>query len=430
MSDDKRDQRSRRRKLFGAGLRTLGRGARRVMPGYDRAQYWTQSGLDWFDTLGNLKGAAMKLGQVAAQYQDLLPPELTEQLARLQRDAQPRPFEQMRTVLDAAWGPEQWAQVESIDKTAMAAASIGQVHRARLADGRAVVVKIRYPEVAGSVDADVANLGRLLRWSRLLPIDASRLDEVLAEVRDRLAEETDYRIERDNLVAMRALELPGFVLPAPVDVLSGESVLVMEEIMAERLDGLREADQAARDRVGEALVANLARQVFTHGLLHADPHPGNYGLTADGRVAVYDFGCVKRVAPAEAEGMRRVLAASLAHDWADVHAGLADLGIVNPVAFADDPDVFADIYQRHHHAAIDAVKAEPFYDFAEGSVITRLRAEVRADLRHWRRFRPAPELVFVMRTLSGMYWLLRGIGARVPLYDMLEAVADGREDDL
>ncbi|CAN0309032.1 unnamed protein product, partial [Chrysoparadoxa australica] len=143
MSDDKRDQRSRRRKLFGAGLRTLGRGARRVLPGYDRAQYWTQSGLDWFDTLGNLKGAAMKLGQVAAQYQDLLPPELTEQLARLQRDAQPRPFEQMRTVLDAAWGPDQWAKLDSIDETAMAAASIGQVHRARLADGRAVVVKIR-----------------------------------------------------------------------------------------------------------------------------------------------------------------------------------------------------------------------------------------------------------------------------------------------
>lgn len=423
MSQDRRTQRSRRRRLLGAGARTLGRGMLRVLPGQDRARYWAASGADWFETLSELKGAAMKLGQVASQYSDLLPPQLVQQLERLQRDARPRAFEEMQTVLEATWDADQWRRVETIDQEAMAAASIGQVHRARLTDGSAVVVKIRYPEVAGSIDADVENLGRVLKWSRLLPVNGERLDAVLGEVRERLREETDYTTELSNLEAMRALELPGFVLPTPIESLCAESVLVMEEVVSTPFQALSNADQATRDAVGEQMVANQARQIFEHRLLHADPHPGNYGITADGDVALYDFGCLKRIERAEAEGLRAVLAAALAEDWPAVHDALAGLGIVEGDRYQAESMIYDDIYRRHRDAVLGPVGAQRLYDFAEGSVIERIRSETLADLKHWRRFHPAPELVFVMRALSGVYWLLRGIGARAPLHEMLEAWA-------
>lgn len=424
MSSDRRDQRSRRRKLFGAGARTLGRGMMRVFPGYDSARYWSRSGADWFETLGNLKGAAMKLGQVASQYRDLLPPQLIEHLERLQRDAQPRTFADMRPVLQAAWDDDQWAQLDTIEHEAMAAASIGQVHRARLADGRGVVVKIRYPEVAGSIDADVANLGRVLKWSRLLPVDGARLDAVLEELRERLAEETDYRVELDNLQTMRGLGLPGYVLPEPVTELCTESVLVMEEVPAETFQSLRGLSQDERDRVGEQIVANLSRQVFEHRMLHADPHPGNYGITAEGNVALYDFGCVKRIEPEVAEAMRDALAAGLAGDYRALHDALADLEIVSAKGYDREPALYADIYRRHRDAVLEPVAAQRLYDFGEGAVIERVRSEVFRDLKHWRRFNPAAELVFVMRTVSGVYWLLRGIGARVPVHELLQRSAE------
>lgn len=423
MNADRRTQRSRRRRLVGVGVRTVGRGMLHVLPGQDRARNLAQSGADLFDTLGELKGAAMKLGQVASQYQDLLPPQLIEQLERLQRDAQPRPFDQMQAVLDAAWGSEQWNAVDNIEPEAMAAASIGQVHHARLADGRKVVVKIRYPEVAGSIDADVANLGRILKWSRLLPVDHERLDAVLDEVRERLKEETDYTAELANLRAMRELALPGFVLPKPVAELCTESVLVMETVASTPFQSLRDTDQATRDAVGEQIVANLSRQIFEHRLLHADPHPGNYGITENGDVALYDFGCLKRIGDTEAEGLRAALAAGLSEDWPAVHAALADMGIVSRDRYPAEQAIFDDIYHRHREAVMGPVGAQRLYDFSEGSVIERIRHETLADLKHWRRFNPAPELVFVMRTLSGVYWLLRGIGARVPLYELLEASA-------
>ena len=133
---DKREQRTRRRRILGAGMRSLGRGVLQTMPGYDRAKSWQKTGQDWFDTLGGLKGAAMKLGQIASQYRDFLPEPLVEQLARLQRNAEPWAFERLEPVIDAAWSDEQRALVAHIDHEAMAAASIGQAHRATLADGR------------------------------------------------------------------------------------------------------------------------------------------------------------------------------------------------------------------------------------------------------------------------------------------------------
>ena len=177
-------------KLLGVGARTLGRSLIKNLPvGGDKAErslrYWTDVGTDMVKTLGELRGAAMKLGQLASQYSDVLPPALAQQLKLLQRTATPLPFAEIEPLLQQQWSAAQRKAVIQIEPVAMAAASIGQVHRATLKDGSAVVVKVRYPGVREAVDADLTQLRRLISASKLLPIDDAAMDRLMAEVRER-----------------------------------------------------------------------------------------------------------------------------------------------------------------------------------------------------------------------------------------------------
>lgn len=413
-----KDQKHRRRKILGAGLRTLGRGAMRSMPGYDHAKSWHKTGQDWYDTLGGLKGAAMKLGQITAQYQDILPPQITEQLARLQRDAKAWDFADLEPVLDAYWTDEQRAEVVDIDRTALAAASIGQVHAARLADGREVVVKIRYPGMADSIDADIANLGRLLKLSRFIPIRGKDLDGVLQELRDRFVEETDYRREVANLAILRDMSLADFQLPEAVPHLCCEAILVTTRLDADSIDN-------ADPDLGQSMIVAINRQILTFGALHADPHPGNFGVTDNGQIALYDFGCVKYLDVPTRQALRDIIAAAMNQDWRGVHDGMQRLGAVDPGSWEAHSEIYAEIYERHAGSAIDPLRDHRPYCFTEDELIDSIRHEIGRSLKYWKYFNPVPEMLFVMRTLSGLYWILRRMNGRADLYTELERVAAG-----
>lgn len=419
MATDKHERRSRRRKLLGAGARSLGRSVLHTVPGYDRAKSWQKTGQDWFDTLGDLKGAAMKLGQIASQYRDFLPPEVAEQLARLQRDAEPWPFEQLTPVLDDQWSQAQFDRVAHIDKQAMAAASIGQVHRARLVDGSEVAVKIRYPGVADAVDADIANLARLFKMARFIPARGRDIDAVLGELRERFIEETDYRQELAHLNELRALELPGYVLPEPVEHLCTEAVLVT---------GLLESDpiDQAGPEIGQTVSVAICLQVFSHGIIHADPHPGNFGILPDGRIALYDFGCIKRFDVATRDAMRAVIAAGMSSDWAAMHDAMERLGVVPANSWDAHKAIYTDVYRRETRVVLDRLEKQSDYTFTDDGLLEAIRREIRQSLRHWRLFNAAPELVFLMRTLSGLYWILRRVDAEATIHDLLEDIAAGR----
>ncbi len=418
---DKREQRTRRRRILGAGVRSLGRGVLHTMPGYDRAKSWQKTGQDWFDTLGGLKGAAMKLGQIASQYRDFLPEPLIEQLTRLQRNAEPWAFERLEPVLDESWSDEQRALIAELDREAMAAASIGQVHRATLVDGREVVVKIRYPGVADAVDADIDNLGRLLKLSRFLPMRGRDIDVVLDELRERFIEETNYRQELAHLEALRAIELPGFVLPEPVPELCTEAVLVTSYIES------RPVHEAPPER-GQTIVEAINLQVFTHGVLHADPHAGNFGVTADGSIALFDFGCTKTLDLDTRRGLRDVVAAALDARWEDLHIALEGLGVVPPDSWARHGEIYREIYASHATASLEPIRHQSPYVFTDDGLIESIRGEIRASLRHWKLFNAAPQLVFLMRTLSGLYWILRNIHAEADLHTELQKIAAGDYD--
>jgi len=249
--------------------------------------------------LGTMKGAAMKLGQVMSFLDvGLVPEEHREEfqakLAAL-RDAAPNvSFAGMRKVIESELGGPLKEFFAEFDQQAIAAASIGQVYRARLHDGRDVAVKVQYPGVAAAVRADMQNLGMILRlMKRIAPgLDVKNTAE---EIRDRIYEELDYELEAHNQRSLARIYKghPFIVVPGVVADLSREKVLVTEFVKGTGFDVVKESDQATRDRVGEIVFRFYFGCMYRHRQFSGDPHPGNFLLLDDGRVAFLDFGLFK-----------------------------------------------------------------------------------------------------------------------------------------
>ncbi|MHA7833668.1 MAG: ABC1 kinase family protein, partial [Algiphilus sp.] len=361
-------------------------------------------------------------GQLASQYEDLLPKDLAEALSRLQRAAPPRALSELESVMQTAWTAEQRARIVRIEEPAAAAASIGQVHRAHLDDGTVVALKLRYPEVRAAIDDDVAALGRLFRMARIAPVDGRALDGVLAEIRTRFSEETDYRQELANLQRLRAACHQDYiVMPEPIVDLCTESTLVTTWEAGQSLSDAKQWPSAVRDQWGERFARWVVASIFDGGFVHADPHPGNFSFHPDGRIGVYDFGCAVPVRMEARQWMAQAVAGGLNQDWPRVHTALQHLGAVPKDRALSDEDVtlYADICR----AVADPLMADARFPFRDGRIIDEARAVARSHLRSAFRYRPVPELVFVMRTLSGAYWLLRNLDAQVRMRTLLLAVA-------
>jgi predicted unusual protein kinase regulating ubiquinone biosynthesis (AarF/ABC1/UbiB family) len=284
--------------------------------------------------LGTMKGPAMKVGQVLSFIDPgLLPeevrPRFQAQLAAL-RDAAPAvPFGRMARVVEEDLGAPLSALFAEFEEVPVAAASIGQVHRARLGDGRIVAVKVQYPNIATAVRADIKNLRLLMRLAeRMLPgIDPRALS---AEIGDRLEEELDYELEASNqALAARDFEgHPFIVVPSVVAELCGPRVLVSEFADGIAFDAIEEQPADLRDRVGEIVYRFYCGSMYRLHRFSGDPHPGNLRLLADGRVAFVDFGFYKQMDPAvvdfELECQRLVEAGR----YEDLRDALAEAGIL------------------------------------------------------------------------------------------------------
>jgi predicted unusual protein kinase regulating ubiquinone biosynthesis (AarF/ABC1/UbiB family) len=249
--------------------------------------------------LGTMKGAAMKLGQVLSFLDvGLVPEEHREEFQRKLgklRDAAPKVrFADMRKVVEAELDAPLEEFFSSFDETPIAAASIGQVYRAQLPDGRDVAVKVQYPGVAQAVRADMQNLGMILRLMKQVApgIDVKAMSE---EVRARIGEELDYELEAQHQRAMARIFRghPFIFVPDVVTSLSRERVLVAEFVQGAGFDEIKSADQATRDRVGEIVFRFFFGCMYRHHQFSGDPHPGNFMLQPDGRVAFLDFGLFK-----------------------------------------------------------------------------------------------------------------------------------------
>ena len=252
-----------------------------------------------FRVLGELKGGAMKLGQALSIFEAALPPELAEPyratLTRLQESAPPLPVATVHRVLAADLGEDWRASFTSFDDTPAAAASIGQVHRAVWGDGRAVAVKIQYPGAGKALLNDFTQLARL---GRLFGVLMPGLDvkPMLDELRDRVAEELDYHLEAAAQRAFAAAYDGDPDIYVPGVVTETDHVLVTEWMDGTPLSKIiSDGSKEDRDRAGILLARFLFSGPARAGLLHADPHPGNFRLLADGRLGVLDFGAVDRL---------------------------------------------------------------------------------------------------------------------------------------
>ncbi|MFN8149694.1 MAG: AarF/ABC1/UbiB kinase family protein [Solirubrobacterales bacterium] len=257
--------------------------------------------------LGGMKGAAMKIGQVLS-FVDLgiVPPEYRDRfqakLATL-RDAAPTvSFEQMRAVIEADLESPIRELFADFDPEPIAAASIGQVYRASLPDGREVAVKVQYPGINDAVRADMKNLGLLLRLTKTM---TPQLDTkaVGNEIRERIVEELDYELEASNQRTMARLYEghPFIFIPPVVTQLCRERVIVTELVAGDGFEVMRAAADAERDRIGEIVFRFYFGSMYRHRRFSGDPHPGNMIRLGDGRIAFLDFGLFKTITPDVAE---------------------------------------------------------------------------------------------------------------------------------
>ena len=285
--------------------------------------------------LGQMKGAAMKLGQFASFIDtEFLPPEYAEiyqeQLAKLRTEAPSMPWEKVEKVLDEEYEGEPLSEMfAEFEEEAFAAASIGQVHRAELLDGRRVAVKIQYPGIAEALDADLRNMGTIVRLARALApgLDAKA---VAQEIRERMMEELDYEYEAQNQrsFARAYRDHPFIFVPEVITRLSRRRVLVTELVDGIGFEQIKELPHDERSRFGEIIFRGNLGSMFNLQHFNADPHPGNYLLMEDGRVAFLDFGMTKKLDREQIVLEQRAFDAASRDDPEAFRQALHDLGFI------------------------------------------------------------------------------------------------------
>lgn len=372
------------------------------------------------DQLAQLRGAAMKVGQLMSMDAgNLLPPELAEILARLREDARTMPMSQVVQVLETHWG-KGWEQgFERFSFTPCAAASIGQVHRARTHDGQGLAIKLQYPGVRRSIDSDVDNVATLLRVSGLLPrsLDVAPL---LEEAKRQLHEEADYRREAENLQRFGGLlaNTPEFVLPQAVDALTRSDILAMSWVEGVAVESLADAPQALRDHVASALIALLFRELFEFRLIQTDPNFANYRFdAASGRLVLLDFGATRPYSGTVVESYRRLMAGAIRGDRAAMSTAAQEIGYFQDTIHAHQRDAVIDLFAT----ACEPLCHADVYDFGASDLAVRLRdagLKLSLDRDFWHT--PPADALFLHRKLGGLYLLAARLGARVDVGRLAE----------
>jgi predicted unusual protein kinase regulating ubiquinone biosynthesis (AarF/ABC1/UbiB family) len=372
------------------------------------------------ETLGNLKGAAMKIGQMASVATDILPDQLAEPLESLQRDAPPMSYSVIAEQIERELGAAPEILFDSFEREPFASASIGQVHRAVVDDGRQVVVKVQYPGVDESVDSDIGQLRFALRVSGF--IDSGRkeaFDRLFDEIEARLEEELDYTLEADHVRLFQKIHADDdwIAIPEVVGERSAKRVLTLTE-----LDGLSleeiidQGDQSLRDRVGQNIFRTFAAQMFRDGTLHADPNPANFAFRQDGTLLLYDFGCIKDLSEQRAQTYRQIIRAALKRRADLMEPLMQKLGARVP----DTEAVPEWVYEKWWDLAFEPLIADEYYDYGESTVHERVIEHADSFAKHGKAFQPPEGGAYIDRTVLGVHNILRKLEARIRWRGLLE----------
>ena len=377
------------------------------------------------DRLSHLRGAAMKLGQmISMDAGDFLPAELTQVMARLRDNAHHMPPQQLQKVLTTQWGKDWRTRFRRFEPRPIAAASIGQVHRATTHDGRDLAIKVQYPGVRESIDADIDNVATLLRVSGLLPRELD-IAPLLAEAKRQLADEADYLREGEQMSLFGTLlaDDPTMLVPVLDREFTTDRVLAMSFIDGRPIESLVTAPQPTRDAAMRSLIALVLRELFEFGVMQTDPNFANYRFQPDtGRLVLFDFGATRAVGEATATAYRRLLQAGLDQDGQRVRDAAVTAGFLGYAAVSRHGarvDQMIDIILAELH------RPGPF-DFGDRRFVVALRdhgMEVAADKATWHI--PPADILFVQRKISGTALLAARLEARVDVRSLAD-LAIGR----
>ena len=372
------------------------------------------------EVLGDMKGAVMKVGQILSfvDVDGVVPASSRElfqsTLARLQSDVPPLAPDEIADVIRAELGAPPEEIFAFFSPRPVAAASLGQVHVARLADGTELAVKVQYPGVSDAVRADLANTNLLASIIRaglaLLGPEAPNVDPkmLVEEIRDRVVDELDYTIEATNQSEFHALYdgHPFIHIPAVYPELSTGRVLTTEYVHGMRWSEASTARDAIRSRWGETIFRFVFASLHRHGIFNADPHPGNYLFHEDGTVTFLDFGCVKRFTAERVSLMSALVDAALACNAPAVLRAFINVGLLSDNdAEGLDPDRLLEFYRA---ALRDRLDEQPFTYTPES--VAEIVAATYQPVGPWSdvtgRLQMPKDLLFLNRITVGASFIL------------------------
>ncbi|KAG2278993.1 hypothetical protein Bca4012_040684 [Brassica carinata] len=377
--------------------------------------------------LCEMRGAALKVGQMLSiQDESLVPAPILNALELVRQGADVMPRSQLNPVLDAELGPNWQSKLGSFDYEPLAAASIGQVHRAVTKEGLEVAMKIQYPGVANSIESDIENVRRLLNYTNLIP-KGLFLDRAVKVAKEELARECDYEIEAVSQKHFRDLlsDTPGFYVPRVVDELSSKKILTTELISGVPIDKVASLDQETRDYVGRKMLELTLKELFVFRFMQTDPNWGNFLYDQPTKtINLIDFGAARDYPKKFVDDYLRMVMACANKDSKGVIEMSRRLGFLT----GDEPDVMLDA-----HVQAGFIVGLPFaepggYAFRTNNITSSVSNLGATMLKH--RLTPPPDEAYSLhRKLSGAFLACIKLGATVRCRDLLLQVYEKYQFD-
>jgi predicted unusual protein kinase regulating ubiquinone biosynthesis (AarF/ABC1/UbiB family) len=375
--------------------------------------------LHLLETLGRLKGPVMKVAQILSALPEGLPPGYAPLLAKLQSQAPPMgvPFVKRRMV--AELGPDWRSRFRDFELQAHAAASLGQVHRATTHDGIPVACKLQYPGMEASLDADLQHLKWLFQAYEWSPFGALRMDEVHAELSGRLREELDYQRERRWMLLFRQILKPmaDVVVPHPCADLSTTRLLTMTWAQGASLHTVLSWPEERRNHVAEALFRAWYTPLYSWGVLHCDPHPGNWSVDEEGRLNLMDWGCVRLFEPDLVRGILMLFEALKKSDDEQIREAYRLWGFES----LDTPLLEAlNLWARLFYEPLLDDRVRPVQHSLSAREGRQIAAQVHAALRNAGGVRPPRAFVFLDRVAVALGGIFMQLQARLNWHTLFE----------
>ncbi|QFI36955.1 AarF/ABC1/UbiB kinase family protein [Moritella marina ATCC 15381] len=365
------------------------------------------------DKLAQLRGAAMKVGQLLSMDAgDLLPKELSILLSKLRSDAHPMPYKQLQRVLTDNWGQDWLDQFSQFELKPFASASIGQVHLAYGEYGEKLAVKVQYPGVRQSIDADVDNVATLLKLSGLLPEQIS-LDSLLDEAKKQLKVEADYQQEAafNQRYSLLLEQDPHFITPEVRLDQCTENILIMTYVDGRTIDQAFNQSQQQRDNIATQLIRLFFKELFDFKLMQTDPNFANYLYQCQqDKIVLLDFGATRDIPPAISRGYLALIYAASKSDRPAMQQAAENIGFFGQNI---DNDYLQQVLSTFI-IATEPLQCQGEYDFASTDLAYRIKqAGMAINNRQDQWHTPPVDAIFIHRKLAGLYLLAAKLNAKV-----------------